>query len=258
MVFTAGFIVFCSFLPIIIMVTLYGFMLRMTYVTTSRHVGPGSVDDALRTSEALHQREPPRLPIYERQMLQLTVLLLSLFVVLTSPYFVITLVVSMGHWEPHSHPYFLHVISVLLFHANSTCNALFYGYGNRRLRDAVFDHLAAVLPTKRGEPTEFPPMQQLSISELAGAGDGSRPAPGRRRSRSSSSSSLGGLSAASREAFAFRDSLDASHARRYKPSGASSSTDLVPSSPQANADDQVGCYCYSPAQNDTAQTTSNY
>ena len=159
-------------------------------------------------------------------MLRLTVLLLSLFVLLTSPYFVITLVVSMGHWEPHTHPYFLHVISVLLFHANSTCNALFYGYSNRRLRDALLDHISAALPKKREAGAEFPPMQQLSISGLNFADDGSKERASRRNSQTSS---LGGLSAASREAFAFRDSLDISHARHCRASPSIS----VPSPPPA-------------------------
>ena len=72
----------------------------------------------------------------------LSKLTLSLYALLITPYFVVHLLSSMGHWEVDAHPYFLQVISVLLFHTNSVCNVLMYGYSNKDVRKIIFQLVA--------------------------------------------------------------------------------------------------------------------
>ena len=146
----------------------------------------------------------PQVRGHEFKTTGIIIVLLFLFVLLTTPYFVITLVTSMGHWEPHAHPYFLHIISVLLFHTNSACNALLYGYSNQRLRNSLINYLRKKIQRQKRTQSDTVTSQWLPNSRLSVMGDGSSVEYSQ---GSSHNSNISSLSAFSRDAFISRDIL---------------------------------------------------
>jgi hypothetical protein len=165
---------------------------------------PRVFDESGRTNASTPATTTTQIQIHEVKAVRIIIILLFLFVLLTLPYFIITLVVSMGHWEPHAHPYYLHIISVLLFHTNNTCNALFYGYSNRRLRDSLITYLRKKISRQKQTESDIVSSQWLPSNRLSVMGDGSSVGHSQ---DSSHNSEISTFSAFSREAFISRDIL---------------------------------------------------
>ena len=176
-------------------------LLSMDYSVTPEPIRPDPVDVGSVPSIPIIT---PQVRGHEFKTTRIIIGLLFLFVFLTTPYFVITLVTSMGHWEPHAHPYFLHIISVLLFHTNSTCNALLYGYSNQRLRNSLINYLHKKIQRQKQTQSDTVTSQWLPNSRLSAMGDGSSVEYSQ---GSSHNSDISSLSAFSRDAFISRDIL---------------------------------------------------
>ena len=148
--YSASFIVMCFVITMVIVSMVNSIQITMPCVTKHHSVQSVEVTNVsssrqslvqgmdiepFNTMQSLNHDVSKEMDLFKTFRLNMVILIT--FIVLTFPYFIIIIVISTGHWEPHTHPYYLHVISVLLYHTNTACNPVLFGYSRKPIRSKI-------------------------------------------------------------------------------------------------------------------------
>ena len=233
LMYSAGYITLCFILPTTLMLVFYGFVMRVAqqraagrsknpfrkapdrenirYSPTGRskssyplHPSAGNSNRAWNSSqgEGIH--------LHKVKAARILFIVITLYIACITPYFVINIALATGHWNPRGFPYIVYLGSILLLHSNNSCNPLFYGFANRRLRMTLTDYLRRKLGRSGVVATaEYHVKRGRTNSRISIMGESSDCSMGGNLTRRvSQSSDISALSCMSREAFVSRDLLD--------------------------------------------------
>ena len=187
LVYSATYITMCFILPTTIMLILYGFVIKVARRNNQsknpfRLCRSNAVDD---TSAPPNGHFKQQNNTYKAKTARILFVILTLYLIFYIPYFVLNILASTGHWEPDGIPQVLYVSSALLLHTNSSCNPLFYGFTNRKIRTSVMKFLKL---DKKSLP------KSMNADKISVMGDAA-----------SNGSDISALSNLSREGLASRD-----------------------------------------------------
>ncbi len=164
LLYSAVYITLSFILPTTLILVFYGFIIRVAYKRVSKKEKnpfrmPSSRVGSMDTISDVSNLSMPNnaicnlntmLPLdnsrhtkrlYQVKTARIIFLVLSLYIVCVTPYFAINVIVSSGHWVATGFPQTIYLASTLILNTYSSCNPLFYGFANRRLRSSLKNYL---------------------------------------------------------------------------------------------------------------------
>ena len=221
---SAFYITICFIFPTTLIITFYSFVLKVASEHVSKTaknpfrssgsrlsagvegqvnlVGETPLTNSYIADELTGESTPASAGWYQARAAKVIAAIMVCYFLLLTPYFVVNIMISSGHWQIHTSPYFMYIASLLMFHANSCFNPLFYGLANRRLRDLLMEFIQRKL-RGNGSHLEVSPSRCRASSPLSLMADFSSVSR-----RGSHNSDISALSATSREAIVCKDMLD--------------------------------------------------
>ena len=133
LIYCAAYITLGFVIPVIIMILLYSYTTKQLFIHRTLVAKNSFNDSQIKTREhksALNSR------VKESKLL---VSLILFFLVTVTPYFIMNLILSTGHWTSMEFPDSVYISLVLLLHTNCCICPLLCGFSNKRIRLVLVD-----------------------------------------------------------------------------------------------------------------------